>query len=140
MAKEKSEMTAQKVIDSTKLAKAYVRLREAKQAIERKAEEEAGALKAKMEVIENAMLAFMNENKMDTIATTAGTFYKQLEIKPSASDWDIFYKWIADNNAFEFLERRITRTAVKDYMEANKNKLPPGVSVHKEFVVRVRRK
>lgn len=143
MAKTKdvqTEQTAQKVVDSAKLARVYVKLREAKLAIERKAEEEADVIKAKMDVIEAAMLNFMNVNKMDSVATTAGTFYKQLDIKPSCADWNVFYAWIAKNDAFEFLERRITRTAIKDYMEANKGKLPPGVNVHKEFVVRVRRK
>lgn len=130
---------AQKVMDTTKLAKAYVKLREAKQAIERAAEDEAGKLQAKMDIIEAEMLRFMNESNMDSIRTTAGTFYKQLEIKPSGSDWDAFYKWIVKNDGFEFLERRIKKTAIKEYMEMHDGKIPPGVTVHREFVVRVRK-
>lgn len=138
--KTQPELTADKVVDSTRLAKAYVKLRDAKAEIMRVAEEEAAKLEAKMQVIETAMLAFMNTNKMSSIATTAGTFYKELDIKPSCSDWDVFYAWIKKNDAFEFLERRVTRNQIKDYMEQYEGKLPPGISVHKEFKVRVRRK
>lgn len=131
--------TAQKVIDTAKLARVYVKLRDAKQEIERKAEAEAAELQAKMDIIAASMLNFMNENKMDSIATTSGTFYRQMDIKPSGSDWDAFYKWIAKNDGFEFLERRIKKTAIKEYMDTHKGKLPPGVTVHREYVVRVRR-
>ena len=132
--------TAEKVMDSTKLAKAYVKLRDAKQKIMQEAEAEAAKLEAKMELIEGEMLRFMNKNKMDSIATTAGTFYKELDIKPSCSDWEAFYEWIGENNTYEFLEKRVTRTQIKQYMEMNDGKLPPGISVHKEYKVRVRRK
>lgn len=130
---------AQKVMDTAKLAKAFIKLRDTRAELKREFEEKDNALKAKQEIIEAGMLDFMNKNKMDSIATTAATFYKQLELKPSCSDWDAFYRWITKNNAFEFLERRVTRTAVKEFMDMNDGGLPPGVSVHREYVVRVRR-
>jgi hypothetical protein len=139
-AEEQTTQVVQKVIDSARLAKVYVKLRDAKDKILRDAEQEADVLKAKMDVIEAAMLGFMNANKVDSVATTAGTFYKELSIKPSCSDWDVFYQWIKKNDTFEFLERRVTRNAIKEFMEANKGTLPPGINVHKEYVVRVRRK
>lgn len=132
--------TADKIMDSTKLAKAYVKLRDAKQEIMRVAEDEASKLEAKMELIEAEMLKFMNTNKMSSIATTAGTFYKELDVKPSCSDWTAFYEWIKENDTFEFLEKRVTKTQIKQYMEMNEDELPPGISVHKEYKVRVRRK
>jgi hypothetical protein len=37
------------------------------------------------------------------------------------------------------LERRFKKTFVKDYRESNEGAIPPGVSVMREFTVRVRR-
>ena len=106
----------------------------------RRAWEEADAkLKLKQEVIESAMLKFLIDNKMDSVKTPVGTFYRQEEIMPAGADWDLIYKFITDNDAFEMLERRIKKGFVKEYMETNNGSVPPGVTVHREYVVRVRR-
>lgn len=126
-------------MDNNKITKAYVALREARSTLKKKFEEEDNVLKAKLELLEGQMLKHLNDTGTDSVKTPSGTFYKQEEITPRADDWDAFYKWVAKNDAFEFLEKRITKTAVKTYMETNKGKIPPGVSVFREFVVRVRR-
>lgn len=126
-------------MDTTKLAKAYIKLRDARTELKRTYDEQDGALKAKQERLEAEMLKFLNANEMDSVKTAAGTFYRQEEITPTGSDWDAFYKWIADNDAFDALERRIKKTFVREYMETNNGAIPPGVSVYREYVVRVRR-
>jgi hypothetical protein len=122
-----------------KMVKAYIKLREQRSAIKKEFEEKDSVLKSKMEVIESAMLQQMNESGIESIKTAAGTFYRQEEVTPTGSDWDAFYSWVSANNAFEALERRIKKTFIKEYMETNSGAIPPGVSVYREYVVRVRR-
>ena len=43
------------------------------------------------------------------------------------------------NDAFDALERRIKKTFVSEYMENNGGAIPPGVSVYRQYAVRVRR-
>lgn len=126
-------------MDTAKLAKAYIKLRDARAQMKRQFEEQDSALKAKQERLEAEMLRFLQESNTDSVKTVAGTFYRQEEITPTGADWDAFYKWVAENDAFDFLERRIKKTAIKEYMEMNSGAIPPGVSVYREFVVRVRR-
>lgn len=126
-------------MDVNKLAKAYVKLRDVKLEAKRKFDEEDSKLKAKLELLEGQMLKFLNESKMDSVKTASATFYRQEEITPTGSDWTAFYDWIKENDGFEFLERRIKKTAIKEYMDAHEGGIPPGVSVYREFVVRVRR-
>lgn len=126
-------------MDTTKMAKAYIKLRDARTELKREFEGKDSELKAKQERIEAEMLKFLNANEMDSVKTTAGTFYRQEEVTPTGSDWDAFYKWVAQNDAFDALERRIKKTFIKEYMEMNGGAIPPGVSVYREFVVRVRR-
>lgn len=126
-------------VDNTKVVRAYIKLRDARDVARRAWEEADAKLKLKQEVIESAMLKFLIDNKMDSVKTPVGTFYRQEEIMPAGADWDLIYKFITDNDAFEMLERRIKKGFVKEYMETNGGSIPPGVTVHREYVVRVRR-
>lgn len=121
------------------LTKAYVKIRDARTALKRQYDEEDQKLKGKLERLEAEMLRFLQESNLDSAKTESGTFYRQEEITPTGSDWDAFYKWVADNDAFDALERRIKKTFVKEYMETHEGAIPPGVSVYREYVVRVRR-
>jgi hypothetical protein len=120
------------------VAKAYIKMRTKCHEIQRAADAEVAAIKAQMQTIEGAVALHLQSANANSVATPHGTFYRQEEVKPSGSDWDALYRWIAENNEFEMLERRIKKTAVAEYMERHEGRLPPGVSVHREYVVRVR--
>ena len=60
-------------------------------------------------------------------------------IKPSCEDWNGFYTWIAENEAFDALERRVKKSFITTYMEDNKGELPPGINVTQEYTVTIRR-
>lgn len=126
-------------MDMTKIVKAHIAIRDARKVLTEEFNTKDKDLKSKQETLEAQMLRFMQDSNMDSVRTEAGTFYRQESLKPAASDWDAFYTWIKDNDAFDALERRIKATFVKDYMEENEGETPPGVSVYREFVARVRR-
>lgn len=126
-------------MDISTLTKAYVKIRDARGVLKKQYEEEDIKLKAKLERLEAEMLRFLQENNTDSVKTVHGTFYRQEEITPTGADWDALYRWIADNDAFDALERRIKKGFIKEYMETHEGGVPPGVSVYREYVVRVRR-
>lgn len=126
-------------MDLNQIVRVYIKMRDALAVKRRAFEDEERDIKSQMKVLENAMLNHLNTTKLESARTAAGTVYRTEEVIPSGSDWDAFYAWIAKNNEFEALERRIKRTFIKDYMEQHEGRLPPGVSVHREFVARVRR-
>ena len=97
--------------------------------------------KAEQAEIEARMDDYLTVHKVKNASTKAGVFFREMTVKPRATDWTAFYNWIKENDAFEFLHKRITADAVAAYMEQHKDDevaLPPGVAVEKEFVVRVR--
>lgn len=126
-------------MDINLLTKAHINIRAARSALSKEFDKADGELKAKQTRLEAEMLRFLQANNTDSVRTESGTFYRQEELTPSASDWDALYSWIAENDAFDALEKRIKKTFVKDYMETNDGAIPPGVSVYREYVVRVRR-
>lgn len=126
-------------MEAHKMVKAYIKMRQARADLKKKFEEEDKSIKEKMDIIEAEMLRQMQDSGIDSIKTPSGTFYRQEEVTPAGSDWNAFYNWVRDNDAFDALERRIKKTFIKEYMDAHDGGIPPGVSVYREYVVRVRR-
>jgi hypothetical protein len=126
-------------LDMAKVTATYVTIRAAKAQLKQEMDAKIAELDNKLEMLEGAMLKHLNDHGMESVRTEAGTFYKQIDVKPSCGDWDSFYKWIAENNAFEALEKRVGKGFITTFMEAHDGRLPPGINVHREAVVRVRK-
>jgi len=126
-------------MDMDRLVKAHLKIRDARRDLKKKFDEQDRDLKGKQERLEAEMLRFLNENKIDNSKTAAGTFYRQVDTIPTGSDWEAFYDWVKENDAFDALERRIKKGFINEYMEEHDGETPPGVSVHKQYVIRVRR-
>jgi len=123
-----------------KIVKVFLRIRDERADRKKEWEGEDEALREAQETLQSHMLQQMNETGITSFQTKYGTVYRSTSIQPTGSDWDAFYKWVAENDAFDFLERRIKKTSVSDYMEQNKGAVPPGVTVLRKFEVNVRRK
>ena len=126
-------------MDTEKLVQVYLRIRQKRSELAKQFKDADDDLKKKQSRLETELLRFLQDNKQESVRTAAGTFYRQEDIKPAGSDWDAFYKWVRENDAFDALERRIKKGFVVDYMEENDGELPPGVSVYREYLVRVRK-
>lgn len=120
-----------------RLVKVYVLMRDEKTAIKKKADEACAELKAKMDKLEVAMLRTMGSSK--SIATDYGTAYTTNKTRATASDWEQFYTFLVDNNQPEMLQKRLSIREIEAYAEVHDGALPPGVTIHTEKVVRVRR-
>lgn len=93
-----------------------------------------------MDKLKTHMLAQLNSIGGKSIATDHGTVYRTEKLRPSAADWNVVYGWImADPERFEVLEKRLKPTFVKQFMEDNEGQIPPGINVHREYEVTVRR-
>lgn len=122
-----------------RLAAAYIKIRDARSVELKKFEAIDNKMKEQQGVLEAHMLKFLNEAKINSLQTDFGTIIRQQDIQPSAADWELVYDWIKKNDAFDMLERRIKKTFVTEYMETHQGDMPPGVNVHRKFVIRVRR-
>lgn len=125
--------------DIAKMTKVYVKIRDARAELKREFEAKDVDLKAQLEKLESAFLRLLEDSKLDSMKTEFGTVYRSEDTIPQAEDWDKLYAFIREHDAFEALEKRITKRFVKDFMEANEGRLPPGVKVFRKFTVNVRR-
>ena len=102
-------------------------------------EAEDADLEADQNRLDSYLLERLNALGASSVATDHGTAYRSLRIKPSAADWGAIWEWMKKNDAAELLERRLKSGFIKDYMEEHDGALPPGINVHREYVVAVRR-
>lgn len=116
-----------------------IALRDQIDAVKQGHKEQLAPLNQKMEKLE----AFL-QLQLTTLGTTSftakgtGTAYLQNVVGVTVEDWDATLAWIKEGNLWEFLERRVSKTVVQEYMESTKE-VPPGVNVRQETEVRVRR-
>ncbi len=126
--------------DVNKIVKAFVKIRDARAAAKKVFEDQDNLMKNKLEVLEGELLKIMTAQDVKSFRTDNGTVYVEETVKPSVNDWDLVYKYIKKTDNFDALEKRVKSTWVKEYMEEHGGDVPPGVSVHRELVARVRRK
>ena len=116
---------------------AYVKLRDNRAALKKKWEEMDDALKADMEFIEGWLLSKLNEAGTTTFKNAVGTAYISETVRAGCADWTLFWKWAADNQRVDMLEKRVASKAIQDYLEEH-GTLPPGITItqYRDVIVR----
>lgn len=94
--------------------------------------------KAAQEELETFLLGYLNETGVKSVRTDEGTFFRETKVIPRGEDWDAFYTWVREHDAFDAFEKRITESFIKDYMAKNHDTLPPGVTVFSQVKIRFR--
>ncbi len=122
-----------------RMAKVYRRIRDARAVASKEAKEKDAAFKAQLEILEGHMLLFLQATKQTSARTAEGTITRVEDIIPTASDWDLVYRWIVENDAFEALEKRLTKTFIRSWMNSHEGGIPPGVSVLRKYGIEVRK-
>lgn len=72
-----------------------------------------------------------------SLKTKIGTLSRTLKTRYWTSDWPSMYKFIKDNDVPEFFEKRLVQSAIKEYLEQNPDKAPPGLQATSEYTVRI---
>lgn len=129
-------------MDIERLTKAYIAIRDKRSEIKKAFEDEYNALGAKLERLDAELLRFLQQSNSQSIGTAFGTVYRHEEVKPSCQSWTALDEWIESNPDVapsDVMEKRLSKKFITEYMEANEGALPPGVSIYREYVARVRR-
>ena len=120
------------------IVKTYIKVRE------KKSQLKAGydASKAKYDELQDKLEALLlvkfGELGVDSVKTEQGTAYTSVRTTATVADWDILLNFVKENDAYEMLERRVSKTAVEQYKAANDD-LPPGINYGSERVVNFRK-
>lgn len=122
----------------TALVEKYIQLRDLKAKLDAEHKERTAPIAAAMDKAESALLAMFDQLGMDSAGCPAGTAYRTTKTSATVADMDAFLEFVKANEAWHFLERRVAKTQVDEYVAANQD-LPPGINYSSMVSINVRR-
>ena len=126
------KVTIEKVID------AYLKLRVEKEIKDAKHREEIKLLKDKMTKLEGWIKTPADEQGVTSFRTEHGTAFLTTSDYANVADWDSVLRYIQKHEAFDLLEKRVSKMAVRGYIDLHKS-VPPGVNYGTAISVSVRK-
>lgn len=120
------------------LVSKYIELRDKKLELKHKYEYQAAQIEEVLTKIEAKLLEAFDTHGMDSVKTEFGTAYASTRSTASVADPETFMNFVIGNQEWSLLEKRVAKSAVEQYKDANGD-LPPGVNYREERVVNIRR-
>ena len=116
----------------------YMKLRSQKEAIEAQMKEQTAAIKAKMEKLESWIKEQADVQGVTSFKTKHGTAFLTTTDYANVADWDAVLNFIQEASAFDMLEKRVSKIAVRGYIEEHKA-VPPGINYGTKLEVQIRK-
>lgn len=116
----------------------FVRLRAKKEALVERHKEELRPFNEALAQLETTLLSILDSAGLQNMKSPAGTAYKRTETSVTVQSWSETLEWIIANEAWEFLEARVNKTATQERLK-EVGEPPPGVVVRQEARVGVRK-
>lgn len=117
---------------------AYMKLRQQKEALEASIKEEVGAIKDKMTKMEAWIKEQADAQGVTSFKTKHGTAFLSTTDYANVADWDAVLNFIQEASAFDMLEKRVSKIAVRGYIEEHKA-VPPGINYGTKLEVQIRK-
>ena len=127
------------IIPMDKLAKAYLKIRNAKSELTQKYEDEMATLDEQENQLESAMKDQMLAMGTKSMRTDAGTVMLGTKTRYTTQDWGSFKEFVIKNDAVDLLERRIAQRNMAQFLEENPDKVPPGLNADTQYQISVRK-
>jgi len=121
-----------------KVIAAYVQLRDKKAEVVARQKEELAPLVDQMLKLEAWLHRELLRQGVNSFKTDNGTAFVQTNTSVTVQDWEAALGFIISKGLWDFLEARVSKSAVADFVESHGD-APPGVSLRTEQVVRIRR-
>ena len=122
-----------------KLAEIYIKIRDKRDELKRQFEEEYAKLEEQLNLVADEMLEVCKENNADSIKTPAGTIMRRVDTRFWTNDWESFYDFVNEHDAYGLFEKRIHQGNMKQFLEENPDLLPKGLMSDSKYKITVRR-
>lgn len=116
----------------------YLKLRRKKEEIEAETKDRVADVKAKMTKLESWLMQKADEDGVTSFKTPAGTAFVTSTDFANVADWDAVLTFIKENDAFDMLEKRVAKTAVRAHMDETGD-VPPGITYGSKLGINIRK-
>lgn len=127
-----SDITIDKAIE------AVIKLRNKKAAVEAEVKDKITEIKSKIDKLEAFLKIRADEMGVTSFKTDAGTAFLTTSDYANVADWGAVLDFIKENGAYDLLEKRVNKSAVRVYMD-QLNTVPPGINYGTMIGVNVRK-
>jgi hypothetical protein len=118
---------------------AYLQLRAHKEALVAKHKDELAPVNDQMHKCLAWVQQQMQTQGLTNFKGSAGIAFLQTDTTVSVKDWDAMFEWIKQNEQWAFLEKRVSKSVVKDFMESQNGEIPPGLGVTTSVEAHIRK-
>ena len=133
-------MGTQKVVETDRLVRTFIKLRNMRSSMKEAFVKEDELLKQKQRRVENELLRRAQDQKVEGFTTTDGTTYIVEDKHVSIADSDEFTAFVQETGDVFFYEQRPSLGHIVEYQKEHDGILPPGIRMFREFRMRVRAK
>jgi hypothetical protein len=116
----------------------YIKLRNKKLALQAEVKEKTDAITEQMQKLESWIKEKADEDGVTSFKTTHGTAFLTTTDFANVADWDAVVEFVKQNDAWDMFEKRISKTAVRGYIDINKE-VPAGVNYGTRLDVNIRK-
>ena len=113
--KKDSSQKSKNTLTMEEIAQAILNMKAAIAAKNKEAREFETKVKAQMEMLKSPIVEYMQRHGATSIKTTQGTISLKEDKKFNTTNWDAFYTFIKEHDAFHFLNKRITHKNVQEF-------------------------
>jgi hypothetical protein len=118
-----------------KLVRIYMKMRAAVQELDAQIEK----IKEQQQEVKNEIKDRMRALGTKSMKTDFGTVSLMEKTRYYTNDWDSFKKFVIEQDAVDLLEKRISQTNIKVFLEENPSLIPPGLNSDTDFDISVRK-
>ncbi|MDH2290029.1 MULTISPECIES: hypothetical protein [unclassified Cobetia] len=91
------------------------------------ANDRAKVLKKLHDELESQLLEYLKENELDRVSAAGHTASYSTETVASVDDWEAFFGYVKQHDAFYLLQKRIASAAYREVLQVD-GVVPPGTS------------
>lgn len=111
-------------LNADRLVKIYVKIREKRLALEK----DVATLQEQQDIVAKEILEICKEQGASTIRTEHGTVSRRTSKRFWTSDWDAFFKFVKEQDAFALMQQRIHVANMEQFLEENPDLHQPGLN------------
>jgi len=111
-------------LNADRLVRIYVKIREKRLALEK----DVASLQEQQDIVAKEILEICKEQGASTIRTEHGTISRRTSKRFWTSDWDAFFKFVKEQDAFALMQQRIHVANMEQFLEENPDLHPPGLN------------
>ena len=125
-------------MDADKVIQNYIKVRDKKAEVTKRHVAEIKPYDEALGIIETKLLMALNASNLESLKGEHGTAFKVVRSSVKIDDWNVALDFVLENDLQHMIERRLSKKAVAEFVEAQGANLP-GTHINNELTVQIRR-